>query len=174
MRKFLPGFIVIAVVMSSIPAIGCGDKLVGLTHGARYMNLSHPGVVLVFAPSGSKAAALLADEQFQNAIKKDRHVLRTASDEQQLSAELASGKVDVVLTDMSNAPQMAQRLQTHSLPAVVVPVVTSQSKAEIKKLERQYPALVTVESKTGKYRAALDDAMGARMQNGEPMTMASK
>ena len=174
MRKFLPSAMIVVFVLSAIPAIGCGDKLVGLTHGAHYMNLTHPGVVLVFAPAGSAAANLAADEQFQTAIKKDRHVLRVASDDSQLAAELASGKFDIVLTDAGKASEMIHHLQAHSSPAIVVPVVENQTKAEIKALEHQYPVVVVAHSKTGKYRAAMDDAMEARMQNGEPMTMASK
>src|SRR5436305_2303114 len=99
MRKILPSAIIVIFVLSAIPAIGCGDKLVGLSHGAHYMNMAHPGVVLVFAPAGSSAATLATDEQFQTAIKKDRHVLRVATDEKQLAAELSSGKFDIVLTD---------------------------------------------------------------------------
>ena len=174
MRKFLPSAIVIVFVLAAIPAIGCGDKLVGLSHGAHYMNLAHPGVILVFAPAGSTAAVLNTDEQFQMAIKKDRHVLRVATDEQQLAAELASGKFDIVLTDASKASEMNHHLQAHSSPAIVVPVVEGQTKAQIKALEHQYPVVVVAHNKTGKYRAAIDDAMQARMQNGEPMTMASK
>jgi ABC-type amino acid transport substrate-binding protein len=174
MRKFLPSAIIVVFLLSAIPAIGCGDKLVGLTHGAHYMNLAHPGVILVFAPAGSTAANLIADEQFQTAIKKDRHVLRVATDEKQLAGELSSGKFDVVLTDANTASEMNQHLQAHSSPAIVVPVVEAQTKSEIKALAHQYPVVVAAHSKTGKYRAAMDDAMEARMQNGEPMTMASK
>jgi hypothetical protein len=174
MRKFLPGAVVVIFVLAAIPAIGCGDKLVGLTHGAHYMNMAHPGVVLLFAPSGSTAATLTADEQFQAAIKKDRHTLHVATDEKQLAAELMSGKVDVVVTDANKAQEMDQHLQAHSSPAVVVPVVEGQTKAEIKKLAHQYPVVMVAHSKSGKYRATLDDAMEARMQNGQPMTMASK
>src|SRR6267154_2729100 len=174
MRKFLPSAIIIVFVLSAIPAIGCGDKLVGLSHGAHYMNMAHPGVILVFAPAGSSAANLAADEQFQTAIKKDRHVVRVATDEKQLAAELTSGKFDIMLTDANKASEMNRHLQARSSPAIVVPVVEGQSKAEIKALERQYPVVVIAHSKTGKYRAAMDDAMEARMQNGEPMTMASK
>jgi len=47
MRKFLPSAIIIVFLLSAIPAIGCGDKLVGLSHGAHYMNMAHPGVILV-------------------------------------------------------------------------------------------------------------------------------
>jgi hypothetical protein len=174
MRKLLPGLVVVVLVFAALPALACGEKLVGLSHGAHYMNLAHPGVILLFAPSGSSAANLADDEQFRIAIKKDRHLLRVAKDEQQLAAELESGKFDIVLTDAKNASEMDQRLQARSSPAVVVPILEGQSKAEIKAYERQYPALVTAHSKTGKYRAAMDDAMEARMQNGEPMTMARK
>jgi hypothetical protein len=173
-RKFLPGAVVVIFILTALPAIGCGDKLVGLSHGAHYMNMAHPGVILVFAPAGSSAANLTADEQFQTAVKKDRHVVRVANDEKQLAAELASGKFDIVLTDAKQASEMNHHLQAHSSPAIVVPVVESQTKAEIKALQHQYPAVVIAHSKTGKYRAAMDDAMEARMQNGEPMTMARK
>ena len=174
MGKLRPSLVLVLFVLVALPALGCGDKLVGLSHGAHYMNLAHPGVILLFAPSGSSAAALADDEQFQAAIKKDRHVLRVAKNDQQLTAELESGKFDVVLTDAKSAAEIDQRLQAHASPAVVVPILEGQSKAEIKALERQYPVLVAAHSKTGKYRAAMDDAMEARMQNGEPMTMARK
>src|SRR6266404_6276013 len=139
MQKCLPGAIVVVFVLAAIPAIGCGDKLVGLTHGAHYMNLAHPGVVLLFAPTGSSAANLAADEQFQTAIKKDRHVLRVATDEKQLAAELTSGKFDIMLTDANKSAEMDRHLQAHSSPAIVVPGVENQTKAEIKALEHQYP-----------------------------------
>ncbi len=161
MRKPLPAAVLVFLVFAALPALACGEKLVGLSHGARYMNLAHPGVILLFAPSGSSAANLADDEQFQTAIKKDRHILE-------------SGRFDVVLTDAKNAAEIDQRLQTHSSRAVVVPIIEGLTKAEIKALERQYPALVAAHSKAGKYRAAIDDAMEARMQNGEPMTMARK
>jgi hypothetical protein len=174
MRKLLPSIVILVFVLAAIPAIGCGDKLVGLSHGAHYMNLAHPGVILIYAPSGSSAASLAADEQFQTAIKKDRHTLHVANDEQQLAAELAAGKIDLVLTDAAKAPEMDKRLHAHSSAAIVVPVLDAQTKAEVKALQHQYGALVTVHGKIGKYRAAIDDAMEARMQNGQPMTMASK
>jgi len=174
MRKLLPSIVILIFVLAAIPAIGCGDKLVGLSHGAHYMNLAHPGVILIYAPSGSSAATLAADEQFQTAVKKDRHIVRVASDEKQLAAELASGKFDIVLTDANKASEMDHHLQAHASPAIVVPVVETQTKAEIKALQHQYPVVVVAHSKSGKYRAAMDDAMEARMQNGQPMTMASK
>src|SRR5262249_13254628 len=127
MRKKSLGLTIAAVMIAaltvtSIPAFACGDKLVGLNHGAHYMNMSHPGVILVFAPAGSSAAALVTDEQFKAAIKKDKHVLRIATDEQQLMTELGSAKLDVVVTDAKNAAEMQHHLQAHSSSAVIVPV----------------------------------------------------
>jgi hypothetical protein len=174
MKKRLPLGITIALLLATLPAGACGDKLLGLAHGPHYMDLSHPANILLYAPAGSNAAGLTTDEQFQSAIRKGKHKLQIADTPQKFTAALDSGSFDVVLADASAAAELSHQLSAASSLATLVPIVGSQSKTEVKALQREYMVTVSSHGKSGGYLDALDEAMQLKMERNRPMTMARK
>ena len=174
MGKIVSAAVGISLLLSSIALNACGDKLTAFSRGANYRNGNHSAQILLFAPSGSPAASLAADAQFQAALKKGNHKLRVADSPDKFTSELASGNFDLVIAAPDSAPKVEDQLRSHSSSALVVPVVDSPSKAELKEMEHRFPVVLTSHAKAGRYLDSLDDAIELRLQRAQPTRMARK
>src|SRR5258708_3122206 len=93
------------VVFGGVPANGCGDKLLVLGRSIRLEALlgNRAAKILAFQHTGTHGAELIADLEFQSALKSAGYQLRVVRDTEELEVALRLGKYDLVIADISDA-----------------------------------------------------------------------
>ena len=72
---------------------------------------------------------------------------------------LKTGRYDLVLVDLADAPGVEDEMRAAPSPPVVVPVVYEGTKAETEAVKKHYRCLLKAPDKSGNYLNAIDRAM---------------
>ena len=118
------------VVCWGLPANGCGDKLLVLGRGIRLEALlgNRPAKILAYQHSGTRGAELIADPEFQSALKSAGYQFRVVRDIEELEVALRLGKYDLVVADVADASAVAPPIRSVAgAPALVPPRCPSRS-----------------------------------------------
>jgi hypothetical protein len=175
-RYVLPSIIVMlsVVIQNPTTAYACGEKLLALGRGIRFQSRHspRPASVLLYLPQ-SASGRPLSDHNLESALKEAGHAVRAATTSADLENALGSGSYDVVLANITDAPDVerAQALTTGNavvLPAVylVVPAsqVKQQTKADRDNAAKVFGVMVEVPGRPGHYCAAVDKAMELKLK----------
>jgi hypothetical protein len=175
-RYVLPSIIVMlsVVVQNSTTAYACGEKLLALGRGIRFQSRHspRPASVLLYLPQ-SASGRPLSDPNLESALKEAGHAVRAATTSADLERALRSGSYDVVLANITDAPDLerAQALTTGN--AVVLPAVylvaplsraKQQTKADRDNASKTFGVMVEVPGRPGHYCAAVDKAMELKLK----------
>jgi hypothetical protein len=166
--------IVVAVVVQN-PALlhACGEKLLLLGRGVRFQSrhTPRPASVLLYLPQ-SAAGQPLTDPNLESALKEAGHAVRAVTARADLESALRSGSYDVVLANISDAPDL-DRAQVTAANAVVLPAVylvapaqqaKQQTKFDRDNASKAFGVMVDVPGRPGHYCAAVDKAMDLKLQ----------
>jgi hypothetical protein len=160
--------LVVAAVVLQLGAEGlqaCGDKFLLAGRGAKFRQAYaaiYPAAVVVFARPQRGSTAAIRNPQLLADLKQAGHRVVLVENEQALTRAFETERVDVLLTDGSDADRLATQADTVPAKPRVVPVLFKPTKAESKAVETRYQICLTSSDRSIKFLAAIDDVMKAR------------
>ena len=177
MKRYLLASLVVmlAVVMQNSTAMfACGEKLLTLGRGIRFQSRHspRPAAVLLYIPQ-SATGRPLADPNLESALKEAGHAVRAATTSADLESALHSGNYDVVLANITDAPDLEHAQAVTAVNAVVLPAVylvapaptgKQQTKADRDNASKSFGVMVEVPGRPGHYCAAVDKAMELKLK----------
>jgi len=178
MRRYLIGFLVIvAAVLTQHPVLleACGEKLLALGRGIRFQSRHTPraAAVLLYAPE-SASGRPLSDPNLESALEEAGHAVRAVTTSADLESALSSGGFDVVLANITDAPELERVRAVTERQAVVLPAVylvapspqssKPQIKADRENASKSFGIVVEVPGRPGHYCAAVDKAMELKLK----------
>ena len=163
MRRLLLLFVSLTaiVLLAATLAYACGDKLLVLNRGLRFQDLSssRPASILLYTNPGSHTSAAINDGQLQSVLQKAGHKVQLIGERSRLDDALKTGRYDLVLVDLADAPGVEDELRVAPSAPVVVPVVYEETKAETEAVKKHYHCLLRAPEKKGSYLNAIDRAL---------------
>ena len=177
MRRTLGVSVLIAVaVLVQHPALlhACGEKLLSLGRGIRFQSrhTPRPATVLLYLPQ-SATGQPLTDPNLESALKEAGHEVRGVTTSQDLESALRSGTYDVVLANVTDAPELERAQAVAAANAVVLPAVylvdpgqqgKQQTKTDRDNASKTFGVMVIVPGGPGHYCAAVDKAMELKLK----------
>ncbi|PYX35567.1 MAG: hypothetical protein DMG75_13620 [Acidobacteria bacterium] len=167
MRRLLVAtvFVFSMVLLSGMPARGCGDKLLVLGRAVRFGALTgvRAAKILAYIHRDARGSESLGDPQFQSALQKAGHQLHIVKNSEQLELALHSGKYDLVLADLADASAIESVVQSNPNPPLIVPVLYEPTKAEFAAAEKRYHCALKAQSKSGNYLSVIDKAIEMKL-----------
>jgi DNA-binding NtrC family response regulator len=147
----------------------CGDKFLVLGKGLRYERAkaaAHPGSILIYLDNNPEDQKFGTD--LENALKKAGHQIQTVDNTSQLTTTLKSGKFDLVLLNLSDAPLLEEQIITSPSKPAVLPIIYNQTGTEVAAAGKQYDCILKAGSKNTNVLQVVDEAVGER-QKGAPV-----
>jgi ABC-type amino acid transport substrate-binding protein len=169
-----------ASLMQNVAAAeACGDKLLVLGRGIRFQSRHTPRAakVLLYVPA-TGAGRSLTDPKLESALREAGHDVRAVTTIGDLDTALASGAYDVVLANITDAPDL-ERAEAITDRAVVLPAVyliapdkptKEQAKADVSKAAKEFSVVLEVPGRPGHYCALVDKAMELRLKRQQAAT----
>jgi hypothetical protein len=161
------------VVAAPAALQACGEKLLALGRMIRFEARHTPKAasVLLYVPQ-SAAGRPLADPNLESALKEAGHAVRAATTIVDLESALRSGSYDIVLANISDAPEIDRVQAVASAHAVVLPAIylftpvqaKEQAKTDRTTASKTFGVLVEVPGRPGHYCAAVDKAMDLKLK----------
>lgn len=165
-----------AVSQGAVPLHACGDKLLMLGRGIRFQSKHTPRAasVLLYLPESATGQAL-TDPKLESALREAGHVVRAVTSPADLDTALRGGGFDVVLANVSQAPELERTQAVAGRGAVVLPAIylvvpgaestsKQQSKADRDKASKDFAVIVQVPGRPGHYCHAVDEAMELKLK----------
>lgn len=151
------------------PLDACGDKLLlvgrGLKFQRAYASLN-PGTIVVYARAATPATAAIRDTSLHKNLQKAGHRVALIEKEGLLSESLASGQVDIVLVDASEAPAFDARAASAPSKPTVLYVLYDGDKLQAEAISQRLQCKLKTSDKATKYLAEIENAMKARAAAG--------
>lgn len=179
MRRFLMSLAVVSAVVAqdAVPLHACGDKLLMLGRGIRFQSkhAPRPAAVLLYLPE-SGAGRTLSDPKLESALREAGHAVRAVTMKADLESALRGGTYDVVLANITDAPDLERAQDVAAGGAVVLPAIylvapESQqqrardlARADRAQAEKAFAVVVNVPGRPGHYCAAVDKAMQLKLE----------
>lgn len=173
-RSLIVSIVIAAGVLAQHPTVlyACGEKLLALGRGIRFQSRHspRPASVLLYLP---QSASPLTDPNLESALKEAGHAVRAATTTADLESALRSGSYDVVLANVTDAPDLERAQAVTAVNAVVLPAVylvapasqaKPQSKADRDNASKTFGVIVEVPGRPGHYCAAVDKAMELKLK----------
>jgi hypothetical protein len=173
-RYAVVSIVVLLSVLALNPAVvdACGEKLLALGRVIRYQSrhTPHAASVLLYAPQSGRT---IADPNLESALKEAGHTVRAVTTLAELTSALGSGGYDVVLANLTDAPELERAQAATTGNAIVLPAVylfasPSQSKeqtnADRASASKTFGVVVDVPGRPGHYCAAVDKAMDLKLK----------
>jgi hypothetical protein len=159
-------FLLSVVSSTSLPAHGCGDKLLVLGRSLRFRTMSgtRPAGILAYAFAGTQSAEAITDPKFQSAFKKAGYQFRVVRDAEQVDVALRSGKYDLVLTDIAEVAAVEAAIQSTSSTPVLLPVMYEPTKLDLTAAERRYRYVLKVQHKGGANLSVIERALETKLE----------
>ena len=165
-----------ALSQTVVPLHACGDKLMMLGRGIRFQSKHTPraAAVLLYLPESATGDAL-TDPKLETALREAGHAVRAVTSTSELDTALRSGTFDVVLANVTHAPELERAKGVAERNAVVLPAIylvapasraipKPQSKADRDKASKDFAVIVEVPGRPGHYCHAVDQAMELKLK----------
>ena len=176
-RSLIVSMLIVVAVVAQNPALlyACGEKLLLLGRGIRFQSRHTPraAAVLLYMPQ-SATGQPLTDPNLESALKEAGHEVRAATTSADLERALRSGSFDVVLANVTDAPDLERVQAVAAANAVVLPAVylvapdqqakQQQTKADRDNASKTFGVMVAVPGRPGHYCAAVDKAMELKLK----------
>src|SRR5438552_18265118 len=96
-----------ALAQGAVHLDACGDKLLVLGRGIRFQSRHTPRAasVLLYLPA-TPAGQSMSDPNIESALREAGHTVRAVTTGEDLQGALRSGTYDVVLANITNAPDI--------------------------------------------------------------------
>jgi hypothetical protein len=156
---------VVMLAVSGVPANGCGDKLLVLGRGIRLEALlgNRTAKVLAYQHAGTHGAELIADTDFQSALKNAGYQLRIVRDTEELEVALRLGKYDLILSDIVDTSAIEPTLRSAATPPALIPILYQPSKADLASVEKHYRYTLKTPRKAGGNLSVIEQALETKL-----------
>ena len=154
------GFLLLSVTITQ----ACGDKLLAFRNGIRAQRAyaaAHQGWVILYSNS-RESGATLRNSKLQTTLKDSGHKFQVVQDTAQFDQALKSGKIDVVLADITDAPAITQELQSSSMKPAILPVLYKPSKTELAAAQKEYKFALKSSSDELDFVIAINNVLKSR------------
>jgi hypothetical protein len=160
--------LVLAVIAGSMLATvgpdlsACGDKFLLVGRSLRYKQAfasAHPSSIVAYAPPGSPVRELMKDQGFAALLAFAGHNVRVVEAPAALAKALAGGRVDVVLADVQNGPELQRGIAQERSRPLIAPIVFNASKSAGATIERQYGCAIRMPARAVDALAAVEEAV---------------
>ena len=176
-RRLLVAIAVVLPLLVHNPALlhACGEKLLVLGRGIRFQSRHTPRAasVLLYLPQ-SASGRPLTDPNLESALREAGHAVRAVTTNGDLETALRSGTYDVVLANVTDAPDLERAQAVIERNAFVVPAVylvapaptqaKQQAKSDRDNAAKAFGVVVEVPGRPGHYCAAVDKAMELKLK----------
>jgi hypothetical protein len=155
----------VAVVQGADSLQACGDKFLLVGRGVKFRQAYaaiYPASIIVYAQPKYSTAKAIRDQRLQADLKAAGHHVTIAEDERALARALETERIDLVLTDVTDAERIAKQADAAPTHPKVLPVMFEPSKEQAKEVESHYNCRLTASDKSDRYLSAIDDAMKSR------------
>jgi len=153
------------VLLSGIPSDACGDKLLVLGRGIRLEALlgNRSARILAYQHAGTHGAELIADPEFQSALKKASYELRIVRDTEELEVALRLGKYDLLLSDVADTNTVEPTLQSTATPPALIPILYQPTKADLASVEKHYRYSLKTPRRAGGNLSVIEQALETKL-----------
>lgn len=170
---------VLATVVSqgAAPLLACGDKLMMLGRGIRFQSkhTPRPAAVLLYLPESATGLAL-TDPKLESALREAGHMVRAVTSPSDLESALRGGTFDVVLANITHAPELEKATSVVGQHAVVLPAIylvappsqeksRQQSQTDRDQAAKDFGVIVEVPGRPGHYCHAVDKALERKLKS---------
>lgn len=177
MRRLLLLSIAIVVpllVHESAVVYACGEKLLALGRGIRFQSRHTPraaSVLLYLPPSASTRP--LTDPNLEPALKEAGHAVHAVTTTADFESALRSNEYDVILANITDAPELERAQASITNSVVVLPAVylvapaqnaRQQTRTDRESASKTFGVVVEVPGRPGHYCAAVDKAMALKLK----------
>jgi len=166
-RRALAAILGVSIVVCwGLPANGCGDKLLVLGRGIRLEALlgNRAAKILAYQHAGTHGAELIADPEFQSALKNAGYQLRVVRDTEELEVALRLGKYDLVVADIADASVIEPAIQSVAGGApALVPILYQATKLELSLAEMQYHHVLKSPRKVSGNLSVIEQALETKL-----------
>ena len=165
-----------ALTQGAVPLHACGDKLMMLGRGIKFQSKHTPRAasVLLYLPE-SATGQPLTDPKLESALREAGHAVRAVTSSADLESALRGGSFDVVLANVTHAPELERAKAVAAGNAVVLPAIylvapgappisKQQSRADRDKASKDFTVVVEVPGRPGHYCHAVDEAMELKLK----------
>ena len=160
--------LLVAVLMASccLSAHACGDKLLVLGRAIRLESLlgNRSAKILAYQHAGTHAADLIADPEFQAALKKAGYQLRVVRDTEELEVALRLGKYDLLLSDIADTNAVEPTLQAAAAAPALIPILYQPTKSELVPVEKRYRYVLKSSRKVAGNVSVIEQALETKLE----------
>jgi hypothetical protein len=154
------------VLLSGIPSDACGDKLLVLGRGIRLEALlgNRTAKILAYQHAGTHGADLIADPEFQSALKNSGYQLHVVRDTEELEVAMRLGKYDLLLTDFGDVSAVEQVVRSVGTTPALIPILYQPTKPQLALVEKQYRYVLKVPRKASGSLSVLEQALETKLE----------
>ena len=140
----LPFVLIPTIIIGLSPlqfANACGDKTMRVKTGLRYYQAKiaqHPSLILIHSVALPPGKAT----ELRDFLNKVGHKAKTLDDVGSIKNDLRNAHYDLVLTNLSEAPDLQKQVDSFTPNTRVVPVLLKQPDVEAKAAAKQYKVIV--------------------------------
>ncbi|HEX6730432.1 MAG TPA: hypothetical protein VF074_10495 [Pyrinomonadaceae bacterium] len=142
MRKVLVVvFTAVFIQLGMNYADACGDKTMRVKTGLRYYQpkaAKNPSKILIYSASLPKGKAV----ELRDFLNKVGHKATTMDDVGSIKNNLRSSYYDLVLTNLTEAPELQKQVESFTPKTVVVPVLLKLPDSEVKAAKTRYKVTI--------------------------------
>jgi hypothetical protein len=166
-RIGLVGLVAAVGLWMGADLLACGDKFLVVGRGTRYERPKNARAasILIYANPSSGLPAALKSVPVESVLKHEGHRSTTVETPEQLSAILAGGRFDVVLTAGADAAAVERLLAGSPDAPVVLTVCLKASGQESKEAGKTISCALKAPAKEGSLLEAIDRAVERHDQN---------
>jgi hypothetical protein len=150
------------VALLEAAAYGCGDKFVLIGGGARVLRSKYPSRVLVFMNPSSRVPAAEKEFHVEATLTAAGHKAKVVESKAEVEKALDSGKYDLVLADVADAPGLRKRCEASASKPAVLPLLYKPTPEELAAAEKEANCLVKPSKKSSDLLAVIDETMKDR------------
>jgi len=160
-RIGLVGLVAAVGLWMGADLLACGDKFLVVGRGTRYERPKNARAasILIYANPSSGLPAALKSVPVESVLKHEGHRSTTVETPEQLSAILAGGRFDVVLTDSRDAAAVEKLLGPGPDAPVIVTICDKTSGQEPREVEKAVSCSLKAPAKAGSLLEAVDKAV---------------
>jgi hypothetical protein len=170
MRRFLVAIsILAALITSTTRARACGDKLLALGRGVRFLRAykaPHPANILMVWGVDPKHSNGGNDSQLRSILTGVGHKVMLVYDPTQIAKALQSQQFDLVFFGLQDEANVNSSVEKINNKPSLIPLLYEPSKAQVKVSKERYRRVVRVPAKPGQLLAAIDEVMDYRSRQG--------
>jgi hypothetical protein len=165
-RRALAAILGVSIVVCwGLPGNACGDKLLVLGRGIRLEALlgNRTAKILAYQHTGTHGAELIADPEFQSALKSAHYQLRVVRDTEELEVALRLGKYDLMVADIADASAVGSVVPSVIGAPVLVPILYQPTKPEVSLAEKQYHHVLRAPRRVSGNLSVIEQALETKL-----------